>query len=585
MGLWKKYLLFRIGGNEMSFNAHDKQIGEILNRAVFDIPRNQRRYVWTENNWKELLEDVVFSSRKDVAPHFIGSIVLENRGKKDGIDYYTIIDGQQRITTIVIALIAIMKLLVEYGMDDDYFGTLDYVRVKNNRNQTMSIIASDYHVSLENLIEGIGEREIISNQTMSVFIDTKIVSKKKDEVLGNALKYYYNEIKCICENCGETTDKLLEIRNAIINMTIVCIVSDSAEDSYTIFEILNARGQELEEHELLKNYIMRYIQPVDRRDVAKVKWEEMEIRLGNYFKRYISHYARHRFGKVQGDTDSDYRIIYKNTKGTDINILLNDIKLKSEYYLKFVNPQIQGEDKNCTETEYEIFSFFKKKRQEQFRPVVLSLLHQKDLGNLSESLYEQSIKFMYNFFVCYTLIGEEKSNKLQDVVYKYAVILENDYSYDNLREFGHTLKGKIPSYEWFLNSFRNLGWSNHSEMFKGSKNKQRVQITLEIIEKYVSQKFEVPKFTIEHILPDSENDENAHIGNLIPLESKLNHMCGNKSLEEKYMIYKDSDFITARNINQRFNGKSFNISRRTEYLCKLVYNNILELTQLDYSEN
>ena len=62
-------------------------------------------------------------------------------------------------------------------------------------------------------------------------------------------------------------------------------------------------------------------------------------------------------------------------------------------------------------------------------------------------------------------------------------------------------------------------------------------------------------------------------------------MCGNKSLEEKYMIYKDSDFITARNINQRFNGKSFNISRRTEYLCKLVYNNILELTQLDYSEN
>ena len=270
-------MLFRIGGNEMSFNAHDKQMGEILNRAVFDIPRNQRRYVWTENNWKELLEDVVFSCRKDVAPHFIGSIVLENRGKKDGIDYYTIIDGQQRITTIVIALIAIMKLLVEYGMDDDYFGTLDYVRVKNNRNQTMSIIASDYHVSLENLIEGIGEREIISNQTMSVFIDTKIVSKKKDKVLGNALKYYYNEIKCICENCGETTDKLLEIRNAIINMTIVCIISDSAEDSYTIFEILNARGQELEEHELLKNYIMRYIQPVDRRDVAKVKWEEMEI--------------------------------------------------------------------------------------------------------------------------------------------------------------------------------------------------------------------------------------------------------------------------------------------------------------------
>lgn len=421
-----------------------------------------------------------------------------------------------------------MKLLVEYGMDDDYFGTLDYIRVRNNRNQTISIIVSDYHVSLENLIEGIEKKETISKQTMTVFVDTKIVSKKKDKTLGNALKYYYNEIKCICVNSNETANKLLEIRNAIINMRVVSIVSTSEEDSYTIFEILNARGQELENHELLKNYVMRYIQPIERRDVAKTKWEEMELRLGNYFRRYISHYARHRFGKAQGDTDSDYRIIYKNTKGTDINELLNDIKLKSEYYIKFVNPQIQGEDKNCTKTEYEIFTFFKKKRQEQFRPVVLSLLHQKKLGNLSESLYEQSIKFIYNFFVCYTLIGEEKSNKLQDVVYKYAVILENDYSYDNLKAFGRTLKGKIPDYDWFLNSFRNLGWSNHSEMFKGNKNKHRVQITLEIIEKYMSQKFEISEFTIEHILPDSENDANAHIGNLIPLERKLNDRCGNK---------------------------------------------------------
>lgn len=145
-----------------------------------------------------------------------------------------------------------MKLLVEYGMDDDYFGTLDYIRVRNNRNQTISIIVSDYHVSLENLIEGIEKKETISKQTMTVFVDTKIVSKKKDKTLGNALKYYYNEIKRICVNSNETANKLLEIRNAIINMRVVSIVSTSEEDSYTIFEILNARGQELENHELLK---------------------------------------------------------------------------------------------------------------------------------------------------------------------------------------------------------------------------------------------------------------------------------------------------------------------------------------------
>lgn len=499
------------------------------------------------------------------------------------MDYYTIIDGQQRITTIVVSFVAIMKLLNEYGMEDDFYGTLEYIRVKNNRNQTMAIISSDYHQSLEVLIDAIGQYDDITKHTITSFVESNIISKSKDKPLEDALKYFYSEIKTVCEQDENPKEKILEIRNAIISMTIVSIVSTSEEDAYTIFEILNARGQELEDYELLKNYIMRYIQPIENRDNAKSKWEEMELKLGKYVKQFISHYARHRFGKIQGDNDSDYRIIYKNTKGTDINALLNDIKLKSEYYVKFVNPICEGDDANCSKIEYNIFSFFKQKRQVQFRPVVLSLLHQKELGNLSEELYEQSIKYIYNFFVCYTLIGEEKSNKLQDVVYKYAVIIENDYSYDNLKSFGKALKDKIPNYEWFLNSFRNLGWSNHTEMFKGDKNKKRVQITLEIIEQFISQKFGVSEYTIEHMLPDSENEENAHIGNLIPLESNLNTRCDNKSLDEKYEIYGTSCFASARGVKARFEGRQFDVQKRTDYLCKLIYNNILELTQLDYA--
>lgn len=569
----------------MSFDAHDRQVGEILNRAVFDIPRNQRRYVWKKNNWKELLEDIIFSSGRNGSSHFLGSIVLENKGKKDGLDYYKIIDGQQRITTIVLSLIAIMKLLNEYNMKDDFYGTLEYIRVKNNRNQVKPIISSDYHQSLEVLIESSERYEDLSGMTIGAFVASNIISRVKDKKIGEALLYFYTEIKEICSSEGNPNERLLEIRNAIIGMTVVTIVATSEEDAYTVFEILNARGQELESYELLKNYIMRYIQPIEERDSAKTKWEEMELRLGDYLKRFIGQYARHRYGKNQGDTDSEYRVIYKNTKGTNINELLNDIKLKSEYYQKFVYPVCEGDDANCTRTEYEIFSFFKKKHQEQFRPVVLSLLHQKDLGNLSNELYEQSIKFIYNFFVCYTLIGEEKSNKLQDVVYKYAVILENDYSYENLKKFGKALKEKIPDYEWFLNSFRNLGWSNHTEMFKGDKNKDRVKITLEIVEQYVSQRFGVAEYTIEHILPDSESEENAHIGNLIPLEHYLNRECGVKTLKEKYEIYRNSSFASARGVSMRYMEKDFDVRKRTEYLCKLIYNNILELTQLDYAED
>lgn len=209
--------------------------------------------------------------------------------------------------------------------------------------------------------------------------------------------------------------------------------------------------------------------------------------------------------------------------------------------------------------------------------MLLSLIHQKEQGVLSASLYEKTIKFIFNFFVCYTIIGEARSNKLQDSIYKYAVILEKEYSDDKLIEFENDLKHKIPDFEWFLNSFNNLGWSNHSEMFKGKKNKERVQIVLEVIEKSLSGKFKVPDFTIEHILPDCESDDHAHIGNLIPLEERLNRKCGNKSLNEKSEIYKTSDFAMARNISQRCSNNEFKIADRTKYLCKLVYNEILDL--------
>lgn len=83
----------------MAFEAKDYAIGDILNKSVFDILRNQRRYVWKKAHWQDRYEDIVFFIAEN-KPHFVGSIVLEDEGKKDGLSYYTIIDGQQRLTTI-----------------------------------------------------------------------------------------------------------------------------------------------------------------------------------------------------------------------------------------------------------------------------------------------------------------------------------------------------------------------------------------------------------------------------------------------------------------------------------------------------
>lgn len=566
----------------MAFEAKDYAISDILNKSVFEIPRNQRRYVWKKPHWQDLYEDIVFSIT-ETKPHFVGSIVLEGEGKKDGLSYYTIIDGQQRLTTITIVLLAIMKHFHENDMTDDFLGTISYLQSKNNSNQDITILNSEYHVSLASLI-----RNMIAlkdkSLSMASFVEANTLSKTKDKCIGDALRFFYSAIRDDVQQVDNVQKRLREIRNAVLDMTAVKIVSSSEEDSYTIFEILNARGQELAAHELLKNYIMRYIQPTERRDDAKMMWEDMERAVGSSMDKFIKHYATHRFGDTRDKYNSPYQAIQKATHGQNIGELFDDIKLKSEYYSKIIHPD-KGEDGNCDEIEYAIFDFFRTKRFEQFRPVLLSLIHQRSLGKLSSQKYELTLKYIYNFFVCYTIIGEEKSNKLEDVVFKYARMLEDSYSDELLQEFANNLKRKIPSYEWFLNAFKNVGWSNHYDLYKGEKNKTRVQIILEVIELFVSQAHNAHDFTVEHILPDSDGITNAQIGNLIPLEDALNRSCANKSLTDKCGFYEKSSFTSARGIATRFREKPFDPSKRTEYLAKLMYNNILELNQFDYSKD
>ena len=571
-----------MGDNDMAFEAKDYAISDILNKSVFDIPRNQRRYVWKKPHWQDLYEDIVFSIT-ETKPHFVGSIVLEGEGKKDGLSYYTIIDGQQRLTTITIVLLAIMKHFHENDMTDDFLGTISYLQSKNNSNQDITILNSEYHVSLSSLI-----RNMIALKDKSLFmasfVEANTLSKTKDKCIGDALRFFYSAIRDDVQQVDNVQKRLREIRNAVLDMTAVKIVSSSEEDSYTIFEILNARGQELAAHELLKNYIMRYIQPTERRDDAKMMWEDMERTVGSSMDKFIKHYATHRFGDTRDKYNSPYQAIQKATHGQNIGELFDDIKLKSEYYSKIIHPD-KGEDGNCDEIEYAIFDFFRTKRFEQFRLVLLSLIHQRSLGKLSSQKYELTLKYIYNFFVCYTIIGEEKSNKLEDVVFKYARMLEDSYSDELLQEFANNLKRKIPSYEWFLNAFKNVGWSNHYDLYKGEKNITRVQIILEVIELFVSQAHNAHDFTVEHILPDSDGITNAQIGNLIPLEDALNRSCANKSLTDKCDFYEKSSFTSARGIATRFREKPFDPSKRTEYLAKLMYNNILELNQFDYSKD
>lgn len=555
----------------MSFEAKEKSVDKLLNDAIYCIPRNQRRYVWDSQNWSDLYDDVELVVDGVAESHFIGSIVLKDEGKEDGLQKYTVIDGQQRILTLSIFLSAIVYLFKTRGMLDDFNGTLKYLFAKDIKAKMREIVYPEYHLSLPKIVNTLNNYscEEIASLSVTAFANLCTVSSTKDKQIISAFKYFINKL----QNLDDA--RLLMFRDMLISISYVNIISSTDEDSYTIFEILNARGLDLEDHELLKNYIMRYLQPVQRRDEAKQIWEIIESNLGSNVQDFLRHYAIHKYNynndKKQGI--SIYKSIQNRTRGRNMNLLLDDIKLKSDLYASILTPN------DAFEKEKEIFLFFKTKRVVQFRPLLLSLKHQLLLENITEEKYASIIEFLYYFFVCYKIIGQENSNMLSDTVYKYAYVLENEFSEDNLKLFIDSMRKKLPTLESFTNSFKNIGWSNHWQIYQDSKCKERCQLILGLIEEYISGRDINLDVTIEHILPDSESINNAQIGNLFYLEERLNRRCADKALSEKYNIYEESVLSCPKGFVQRYRNSDFKPEQRTEFLARFMYNNILNIQE------
>ena len=558
----------------MSFKADEKKIRLLMSNAVYAIPRNQRRYVWDKTNWHALYEDINFvvNTPKYNKDHFIGSIVLQSEKSKDNIDHYTIIDGQQRIITISLFLSAIMYILKERGLKNDFKGMRSFLISKNIKDEEECVINSDFHLSIARFIYEICDLDKKITTTLRAQLNQIVIDKKIDKPIIDCLVFYYDLLSKLSDK------EVLNIRNGIINTNYIDIRAESTEDSYTIFEILNARGQSLEDHELLKNFIMRYVTPQKKKriDIVKSDWENVIDRsLGTYARRFLKHYATHRYALV--NRNRIYEEIKNNTKLSEVNTLLDDILLKARYYEKLISPITEGQDANCSKVEYEVFNFFNIKRAEQFRPIILSFIHHKNLGDISEEEYTKYLLFMYNFFICYNIIGEDKSNKLEDVIYKYASLLENAFSDDNCNKFMDGLIIRLPNKETFSKNFVNIGWSNHTAFYSEQKNKDRVKLVLEVIEKHISRKNQIDDFSVEHILPDSEKEEHALIGNLLPLEENLNNKCSDKPLVEKIKYYKRSNFAITRGFAERYEqDQKFSIDSRGKHLATMLYDQILK---------
>lgn len=544
----------------MSFEARQSVVGKLLNDSIYKIPRNQRSYVWDESNWSDLFGDIEITAKDDLVPHFVGSIVLIKGGKEDGLNVYTIIDGQQRIITITLLLSAIMYEFKRRDMVNDARGTTKYLIASGDKGQEIGIVAPEKHVTLERIARGVIDLspESAKRKTPAAFSADMCSAKNKDKQITKAFRYFSGRLSVLDD------DSLVQFRDAVVGMTYVDICATTEEDSYTIFEILNARGQELQAHELLKNYIMRYILPKESRDDAKNIWADIERTIGDGMDEFLRHYAIHRFEFGKNKNDKIYKTIRDASNPQDARNLLYDIQKKAGYYAHISNPDEK-------EADYSYLRFFVSNRVRVLRPLLISLMHCRDREDISSDEYIEALDYIYKFYVVFKIVGGMESNSLTGTIRKYSHSIETAFNEKSIYEMKEALKAKLPAKESFCSSLHTLGWSHRWDFYSDSKNKDRCRLVLKLLEESKSKLSTVPEFTIEHAYPDSENEGNAVVGNLLPLEEALNRRCKNKPLQEKVRIYETSSFATTRGFAKRYPDGNFDIKTRTEAIAESIY--------------
>ena len=238
------------------------------------IPRYQRAYAWEEKEIEQLIDDIC-DDNDPKRDYYIGSLIVARRKADDGVEY-EVIDGQQRLTTIY--------LLLQCLLDEGYFsrgevsvGEALSFDCRSKSNYTLAYIRSDARKSE-------GKEELLDQ---SILLAVDIIKKKLAREFGDRV-----------EDQKEFVDRLKHV-------VLYRIEVPEHTDLNRYFEIMNTRGEQLEQHDILKARLMNYLDDACEREAFARIWEACSDMTG-YVQMHFSVEDRVKlFGQWWSDPPSE----------------------------------------------------------------------------------------------------------------------------------------------------------------------------------------------------------------------------------------------------------------------------------------
>ena len=512
-----------------------KQLQPVQTKCIRDtfsknyiIPEFQRPYSWDKEECIKLFDDIkdFFDANKsNDEQYYLGNLILYPQNKNH--NEYCVIDGQQRLTTLMLLLAALYSisqenmalkncLLIKDGLTDEY----------TNNLKIKSMVVEDDKKELEDVI-----------------LNKNTTGKTK-------IKKNYNSL---LDSIGELDSNdigsfILTVLDRVVLLPIEC---DSLEDAMILFNTVNNRGLPLNDADIFKSHLFKNAKTDNDKKVLIKRWNELneDDNIESLFRKlmHIKRSERQETGK-----EIALRKYFEENNNKlleDWNGVLNDLEKIDAIDTDLPTSKLKNlwEILHCVPNEYSLYPiivFWYKNAiiDEKENTFILSNEHQTSL----EKLMLDTVKYSFASAIVYNSV-----NVVKDPIHKVCVEIYHDRDYLKIYKENYMEK-TFPVFKDRINNFEYKRCRFGLIYILAFINKEQNQDNLNLAEK--------TKLEIEHILPrngynnydgwteEEYNDKLDTLGNLVLFEKKLNIKASNEFFNKKKKEYEKSNIQEAKDL-------------------------------------
>ncbi|WP_121090498.1 DUF262 domain-containing protein [Helicobacter pylori] len=391
-----------------------------LTGTIFSIPVYQRNYTWEEENCEKLLQDIV-SISQNKKTHFMGSItyilhLIDDEKSLRQLQEFVIIDGQQRITTLMLLLKAIETKI----QNEEIKKEIDRLLNLTGQRLRLKPIKSD-------------------KEAFELVMQNRSHEIQEESHIGKNYKFFTKELK----NYISKGYRIEAIYGAFLRLKIVAIGLELGEDDpQVVFESINATGVQLKGLDLIRNYLMMGENSDRQKYLYDTYWVPLENWLGekdldDFIKTYLKIYFEDKF------KEKEEREVYNTLKThhrkniSDVEALMSDMREYGRIYQIFLDRDHHilecGDPQQLANLRLRIKDLVKI----QFgvaKPFILRCARDFEEGKLDYENFHEILQILISYFVRRSVCGEPTA-ALNKVLYSLYKQLGENVSADALKRY------------------------------------------------------------------------------------------------------------------------------------------------------